>query len=253
MGHPGTTHLANPISNSQKVAWDLLDAATPTPSETGSYGEVALQREANAPRQDQQTTAQEVALLASLSSSQPNSNSEPEPTNAHGTASGQGAATPPILPADQRLILGELSPEDTGQVIAAAYEEIVHFRPNLFSIPSGAHGRSVVDLSARYLNTFGTNAAGEGIALTALMVCHSLLLQQQVNCLTRKVHVECLNRRMQLWNEGNIDELVREVRTTQRQLTKERHVAGNGPKVQMTHDVSLPSSQMVNWAQLPSP
>ena len=50
--------------------------------------------------------------------------------------------------------LGELSPEDTGQIISAAYEEIVHFRPNLFSILSGAHGRSVGDLSARYLNTF---------------------------------------------------------------------------------------------------
>ena len=215
-------HLADPISNSQKVAWDLLDASTPTPSETGSCGEDALPHEANAPRQDRQPTAQEVALLASLSSSQPNSNSEPELTNAHGTASGQGAATLQIPPADQRLRLGELSPEDTGQVIAAAYEEIVHCRPNLFASPSGAHGRSVVDLSARYLNTFGTNAAGEGIALKALMVCHSLLLQQPVNCLTRKVHVECLNRRMQLWNEGNIDELVREARTIQRQLTKER-------------------------------
>ena len=147
-------HLADPISNSQKVAWDLLDASTPTPSVTGYCGEVARPHEANAPWQDRLPTAQEVALLTSLSSSQPNSNSEPEPINAHalGTASGQGAATPPIPPADQRLRLGELSPEDTGQVIAAAYEEIVHFRPNLFSIPSGAHGRSVVDLSARYLN-----------------------------------------------------------------------------------------------------
>jgi len=128
------------------------------------------------------------------------------------------AALPQYAPADNRLTIGDFDVEASCQILNAAYEEIVHFKPNQFSIPQGAMGSQFVNIIAQLLQCFGDESRGEGMALKAAMVATQLLLQQPHRTFDRQAHLDCLTRRLLLWQDGDIDELMRESRYIQQQL-----------------------------------
>ena len=98
------------------------------------------------------------------------------------------------------------------------YEKIVYWRKNLFMLPSGHAGKSYIKETIRLLDEWNHNSSLKDIALKAIMVMPSLLLQKPSKNSKTKEHVESLDRRLILWQSGNIIELFREGQTIQDSL-----------------------------------
>ena len=117
-------------------------------------------------------------------------------------------------------ILPNVSKESDNIVEAVnkAYEEIVHFRRNLFNIPSGKVGKDFVNLLCFWLKQFNLSTALNGIALKAFMVLPALLLQKPSPKSKAKDHTECLRRRLDFWGKGDIIPILKEACLIQTKL-----------------------------------
>ena len=80
--------------------------------------------------------------------------------------------------------------------ICAAYEEVVHWRKNIFLLPSGKLGEHFVLEMARLFKSFGESTPLES------MVLPQLLLQKPSHNSRVRDHIKCLQRRMSLWKMG---------------------------------------------------
>ena len=67
---------------------------------------------------------------------------------------------------------------------------------------------------------YADGSALEGIAMTAAMVMPALLLQKAHPRSKAKDDVLSLERRLNLWSNGNVKELLDEAHTIQRRLTQ---------------------------------
>ena len=93
-------------------------------------------------------------------------------------------------------------------------------RKNTFTVRYGNAGKKfVLELSTLY-NAYADGSGLECIALKAITVMSVLLLQKPYNKSKPKVHSSCLERHLQLWTEGDIDNLLLEGRTLQSRLPK---------------------------------
>ena len=125
---------------------------------------------------------------------------------------------------------GNLSGRDFAHSIRCAYEEIVHWNRNMFHVPHGKIGKSFIRELTRLFNAFAHASAYEQIALDAAMVACGLLLQKPHRGSKASDHARVLDRRLRSWNEGDIDGLVREGRTIQRQQCLEQNLRRNTQK-----------------------
>ena len=64
-----------------------------------------------------------------------------------------------------------------GQRVSNAYDEVVHWRSNLFLVPQGKIGKEFVQELARLISAYGEGSALESIAIKAAMILCTLLLQ----------------------------------------------------------------------------
>ena len=214
------------VSNSQQLAWDILDQQHDTdPCAIHTHAQAAAE-----------PTTEEVALLANLEFSQSQLAGDPgihirprDETNQD--MEPNAAADLPDFPADirQDFSLGTMDKELTMTAIREAYAEGMHFRPNTFSPPRGTVGKSFVAQLAQYLACFGNGGVFEGAALQIAMTFQLLLLQKPPGA-NPNTFTDILQRRMETWNRGDICDLRQECRTIQRQLNCES--ATGRPKVQ---------------------
>ena len=79
-------------------------------------------------------------------------------------------------------------------------------------------GKLFVHELARLFLAYVEGTTLESIALTAAMTMPSLLLQKPHRSSKVKEHIHCLECRLKLWTEGDLDGLLREDRTIQRRL-----------------------------------
>ena len=98
------------------------------------------------------------------------------------------------------------------------YSKVVHWQRNVFSIPSGKAGKDFVSELARLYNAYAEGSQIESFALTAAMILPSLILQKPYPGSKAKEHVKCIERRMILWRDGDIDSLLQECLTIQQHL-----------------------------------
>ena len=73
---------------------------------------------------------------------------------------------------------GDLSGEEFTKAIDDAYAQVIHWRPNLFKIPSGACGKQLVTELTCLFNAFALDSEMESIALKAAMTLPALMLQK---------------------------------------------------------------------------
>ena len=111
-----------------------------------------------------------------------------------------------------------MSGADFTQAVTAAYAEVVHWRQNLFLTPSGQAGKKFTAELARMYRAYAECTALEPIALKAAMVMPSLLLQKPHASSKAREHADCLHRRLQAWQKGDVNNLVIEGRTIQARL-----------------------------------
>lgn len=118
---------------------------------------------------------------------------------------------------------GEVDGPTIVDIFDQCYDEIVHWKRNIFKVPSGKSGKSFVREMSRLLNAFGDASALEVVALKAAMVMPALLLQKPHRRSKAKEHSSHLNRRLALWNSGNIMDLIKEARSIQHHITQSSH------------------------------
>ena len=129
---------------------------------------------------------------------------------------------PPFTPAPPMAPHCNWSPLMSGNdfcdAINAAYEEIVHWKQNLFSPPSGKAGKAFTQELSNLYQAYGESSALEPIALKAAMVLPSLLLQKPYIGSKPRDHCDCLTRRLSLWHSGDINNLMLEARAVQHRI-----------------------------------
>ena len=118
------------------------------------------------------------------------------------------------------FLWGKLTGSDFANSLDATYTEVVHWRRNCFSVPYGKAGKEFVrELSRLYL-AYGCASALESVALEATIVLPILLLQKPSRISRTKQHIVLLERRLGLWSNDDLDELVREGRVIQQRMPK---------------------------------
>ena len=85
-------------------------------------------------------------------------------------------------------------------------------------LPTGASGKRYIDETTRLFNLWVNNTPYKLIALKAVHVMLALLFQKSSKSSKSKEHLEALTRRLSLWNEWRIDELLYEGQTIQDRL-----------------------------------
>ena len=85
-------------------------------------------------------------------------------------------------------------------------------------LPIGASGKKCIYETTRLFNLWVNNTHYESIALKAAHVMSALLLQKPSKSSKSKEHLEAQSRRLSLWNQGRIDELLYEGQTIQDHL-----------------------------------
>ena len=105
-----------------------------------------------------------------------------------------------------------------------AYERTTKWRKNVFKIPSGQSGKHFTQALSFLFAAYGERSPTECIALKAAAIITPLLLQQPSGKPTYRDNVNHLTRRLLLWDEGNIKELLREGSTIQAQLVISKKV-----------------------------
>ena len=99
-------------------------------------------------------------------------------------------------------------------------EIYVHWRKNLLKVPSGKAGKAFVTDIARLLRAYAEAEAVEAIAFKAAMILPALLLQKPSASSKAKDHIQCLDRRLKLWREGDINSLVQKERAIQSRFSR---------------------------------
>ena len=102
--------------------------------------------------------------------------------------------------------------------VDAAYLETVRWRRNLFQVPTGKAGQQFIEEITFLLNEFNNGSTLEPIALTLMMLAFPLLLQKPSRDSKAKDHSTHLERRMKLWKDGNLDDLLSECRAVQQRI-----------------------------------
>ncbi len=104
------------------------------------------------------------------------------------------------------------------QDVNTAYEQIIHWKPNLFLPPYGASGKKFVQELARLLQAYADMSSLESIAMKGIAVLQQLLLQKPSKSSKAKDHSKHLLRRLDLWFSGDLDALRNEGKCIQDRL-----------------------------------
>ena len=104
------------------------------------------------------------------------------------------------------------------QNVKDAYKEIVTWRKNIFFVPSGKVGRKFVSELSRLFRAYGGSSALESISLMAAMILPALVLQKPTPKAKAKALTGYLERRLALWEKGDIPALLMEGKIIQSKL-----------------------------------
>ena len=90
-----------------------------------------------------------------------------------------------------------------------AYDEIIHWRKNLFKVPTGKAGRSFITELTLWLDHYNRGMSFKGITLKVFMTLPCLSLQKPSQNSKAKDSTKRLVERLLRWKEDKIAELLR--------------------------------------------
>ena len=93
---------------------------------------------------------------------------------------------------------GSCSGPEFCDAISSIYDEIVHWKRNLFQVPSGSSGKVFVMELARLYQAYADRSSLESVALRACSVLVALTLQKPNRASKSRDHVAHLHRRLTL-------------------------------------------------------
>ena len=113
----------------------------------------------------------------------------------------------------------------------AVYHDTTYWVKNSFRVPRSSAGKAFVSELTKLFRSVREGSALESIALKAVSVVCILVLQKPSRNSKEKDHIHHLERRLTLWRDGNLDELVCEGRVIQSRL---RHKSSVKNEIQIT-------------------
>ena len=122
--------------------------------------------------------------------------------------------------------------------ISATYNEIVHFQRNIFNLPSGGAGKHFIEKLTFWLKQFNSNSDLNSVALKAIMVLPSVILQKPSATSKTKEHSVEIEQRLALWRQGDLNMLMKEIRFIQ-----DRFV--NSKRARSVEDISKTFAKLV--------
>ena len=133
-----------------------------------------------------------------------------------GAAVGNGQL-PNVQPARNRVKWGTMTGIDE---IRAAVEDIhaviTTWRPNLFEVPKSQAGKDFVAEATRLLRLFNTRSAWENVAINSSIVFFPMMLQKPSSKSKPSDHSRYLAKRLTLWKEGKLKEIMSEAKEIQK-------------------------------------
>ena len=100
---------------------------------------------------------------------------------------------------------GNISHESFCDTINSVYDEIVHFRRNIFNLPSGRAGKAFIEELTFCIKRFNSNSDLNSVAFKAFMVLQTVILQKPSAASKSKEHSAAIERRLNLWRQGDLD------------------------------------------------
>ena len=134
---------------------------------------------------------------------------------------------------------GNISHESFCDTINGVHYEIVHFRRNIFNVPSGRAGKAFIEELAFWIKQFNSNSDLNSVALKAFMVLPTLILQKPSAPSKSKEHSAVIERRLNLWRQGDLDLLLKEVRFIQGKFV-------NSKKARTVEDISKVFAKLIS-------
>ena len=149
-----------------------------------------------------------------------------------------------VLPTEiKNKTWGNISHESFCDTTNGVYDEIVHFRRNIFNVPSGRAGKAFIEELAFWIKQFNSNLDLNSVALKAFMVLPTLILQKPSAPSKSKEHSAAIERRLNLWRQGDLDLLLKEVRFIQGKFV-------NSKKARTVEDISKVFAKLVFQGKL---
>ena len=93
---------------------------------------------------------------------------------------------------------GNISHQRFSEEINNIYNEVVHFRKNIFNLPSGGAGKHFIEELTFWLKQFNSNSDLNPVAFKAFMVLPSVILQKPSATSKTKEHSVAIERRLAL-------------------------------------------------------
>ena len=115
---------------------------------------------------------------------------------------------------------GEYEASTFAQTLEEAYDEVVHWRRNLFQIPFGNAGKSFVLELSRLFRAYAEGSALESTAMKACTVMLQLLMQKLFQS---SDHAAQLLRRFEIRKKVDLPTLLSEGQVLQLRLPKQQH------------------------------
>ena len=138
----------------------------------------------------------------------------------------------PVAPVAPDKIIGAKWGEMCGtkirESVLAVYEKVTRWKRNLFYLPTGKAGETFIEELARVINLFNSGSAFESVSLMMATVIFPLLLQKPSPHSKASDHVKYLEKRLHLWKEGNLEDLLSEGVAIQNRLTRTKRQPDNG-------------------------
>ena len=132
----------------------------------------------------------------------------------------------PIVEQDEKIlyIWGRYRDKEFEENVSFIYEQIVYWKRNMFLLPTGKAGKQFIDEITKLINIWTDESPMKNIAIKAIMIMPSLLLQKPSKESKSKDHLKALERRMELWKSGDLIDLFEESLTIQKNLKSVQQV-----------------------------
>ena len=131
--------------------------------------------------------------------------------------------TIPLSPTEPTFVWGSLDSSSFMKFINEAYVEVGHWRNNFFSVPYGQCEKSFVSELIRLFRAYVESSSIESVALKAVTVVCVLVLQRPHYRAKPHKHISYLTLRLELWRDGQIEELLSDGCSIQQRLYSLKH------------------------------
>ena len=112
--------------------------------------------------------------------------------------------------------------DDISRIVNEVYKTVAGWSPNLFMLPSGKEGNDFIDELIITLRHFTEKSACESFAITSFLIMIPLILQKPSQNSKSAEHRVHLKRRLEMWRQGKLGDLVKECEQIQSRLRSKR-------------------------------